>query len=74
MIYARAVVVMGRVIVSVWCQSHGVGTDHCLWSGRTGDYADRPEDVVQALAHAMARVDRLSQQGRLEGLTDECLR
>jgi hypothetical protein len=64
---------LGRATVSVWCCSHGLGKDHCLWSGRSNIGVIDAWEVIAETKSALEEVLELINRGALEELTSECV-
>jgi hypothetical protein len=64
---------MGRAVVSVHCTSHGLGNDHCLWSGRSNIGVIDAWEVIAETKSALEEVLQMINRGALETLTSECV-
>lgn len=72
MLDIRVRVVMGRIVVSFWCNSHG-GPAHCLWSAGADMGPGGPEELSALVAGASSEFARRVVRLQLGDLSDDCL-
>jgi hypothetical protein len=72
MLDIRVRVVLDRIVVSFWCQSHG-GPAHCLWSASQTMGAGGPDEFTDRVAFAAREFSTRVVRLQLDDLTDDCL-
>jgi len=72
MLDIRVRIVLGKIVVSFWCNSHG-GPAHCLWSASCDMGPGGPEEFSALVASASEEFARRVVRMQLQDLSDECL-
>lgn len=72
MLDIRVRMVMGHLVVSFWCNSHG-GHPHCLWNASQEAGAGGPEEFAERVMYAAREFARRVVQDELDELTGDCL-